>query len=242
MDRYYFNSNWRITGVVASATGDVNGDLIPDSVYVTGYRESEGYIIQNMVLGIRDGATGVSVSIPLQENMGYNPMLFLGDFTGDGINDIFITIPTGGSGGTTNTYIYSFVNNEPRLLFDSAAFNQAYQYEVTYQDNYKVEVVSKRNNARYLIDLSLREPEYLNGIYDANGKLKEPISGWVDPISGIYPVDFGFDGVYYLLAYQQIAGSYHADTVGTMQNRLKWNGYMFVLDYQDLAIYGADNS
>ncbi|WP_339148640.1 MULTISPECIES: hypothetical protein [unclassified Sutcliffiella] len=70
MNRYYNNSNWRITGVVASATGDVNGDLIPDSVYVTGYRESEVSIIQNMVLGIRDGATGVSVSIPLKENMG----------------------------------------------------------------------------------------------------------------------------------------------------------------------------
>ncbi len=110
MNRYYFNSNWRITGVVASETGYVNGDLFPDSVYVTGYRESEGSIIQNMVLGIRDGATGVLVSIPLKENMGYDPML-LGDFTGNGINDIFITIPTGGSGVTTNTYIYSFVNN-----------------------------------------------------------------------------------------------------------------------------------
>ncbi|WP_342515637.1 hypothetical protein [Sutcliffiella sp. FSL R7-0096] len=110
-----------------------------------------------------------------------------------------------------------------------------------HKDNYKVEVFSKRNNARYLIDLSLRDPEYLTGIYDTNGKLKEPISGWVDPISGIYPVDFGFDGVFYLLAYQQIAGTFHADTVGTMQNRLKWNGYMFVLDYQDLAIYGAND-
>lgn len=82
----------------------------------------------------------------------------------------------------------------------------------------------------------------MNGIYDANGKLKTPISGWVDPISGIYPINFGFDGMYDLLAYQQIAGSYHVDTVGTMQNRLKWNGNMFVLDYQDLAIFGADNS
>ncbi|MEH7226622.1 VCBS repeat-containing protein [Bacillus sp. JJ1566] len=184
MNRDYFNSNMRISGVVASVTGDVNGDLIPDIVYVTGYRDSDVSIIQNMVLGIRDGATGVSINIPLKKNMGYDPMLFLGDFTGDGINDILITIPTGGSGGTTNNYIYSFVYNEPRLLFDSDAFNQAYQYEVTYKDNYKVEVFSKRNNARYLIDLSLREPDYLNEIYDANGKLKKPISGWVDPISG----------------------------------------------------------
>ncbi|MBM7650397.1 hypothetical protein JOC78_003387 [Bacillus ectoiniformans] len=232
----------RISGVVASATGDVNGDLIPDIVFVTGYRESEVSIIQNMALGIRDGATGITVSIPLKKNMGYDPMIFLGDFTGDGINDILINIPTGGSGGTTYNYVYSFVNNEPRLLFDSDDFNQAYQYEVTYKDNYKVEVFSKRNNARYLIDLSLRGPDYLNNLYDANGKLKTPISGWVDPISGLYPIDFAFDGLYDLIAYQQIAGTYHADTVGTIQNRLKWNGYMFVLDYQDLAIYGSYDS
>ncbi len=30
MNRYYKNPYRRITGVVASATGDVNGDLIPD--------------------------------------------------------------------------------------------------------------------------------------------------------------------------------------------------------------------
>lgn len=239
MNRYYFTQNMRVTGVVTSTTGDVNGDLIPDIVYVTGYRESDVSIIQNMVLGIRDGATGVSISIPLEKNKGYAPMLFLGDFTGDGIKDILITIPTGGSGGTTNNYIYSFVNNEPRLLFDSEAFNQAYQYEVTYKDNYKVEVFSKRNNARYLIDLSLREPDYLDEKYDANGKLKTPISGWVDPISGLYPIDFAFDGLYDLIAYQQISGTYHADSIGTIQNRLKWNGFMFILDYQDLAIYGS---
>ncbi|WP_239587244.1 VCBS repeat-containing protein [Bacillus ectoiniformans] len=242
MNRYNYYSNMRISGVVASATGDVNGDLIPDIVFVTGYRESEVSIIQNMALGIRDGATGITVSIPLKKNMGYDPMIFLGDFTGDGINDILINIPTGGSGGTTYNYVYSFVNNEPRLLFDSDDFNQAYQYEVTYKDNYKVEVFSKRNNARYLIDLSLRGPDYLNNLYDANGKLKTPISGWVDPISGLYPIDFAFDGLYDLIAYQQIAGTYHADTVGTIQNRLKWNGYMFVLDYQDLAIYGSYDS
>ncbi|SES02138.1 FG-GAP-like repeat-containing protein [Salipaludibacillus aurantiacus] len=240
MYRNYFYPNMRITGVVASATGDVNGDGLQDIVYVTGYRETDVSIIQNMTLGIQDGATGVSVSIPLQKNMGYDPRIFLGDFTGDGIKDILITIPTGGSGGTTNNYIYSFVNNEPRLLFDSDAFNQSYQYEVTYKDDYKVEVFSIRNNMRYIIDLSLRGPDYLNEIYDAEGKLKTPVSGWVDPISGIHPMDLEYDNFFDLMAYQQIAGTFHADTIGTIQNRLKWNGYVFVLDYQELGIYGSE--
>lgn len=118
-------------------------------------------------------------------------------------------------------------------------FNQQYPYDVTYKDNYKVEVISKKNKAKYLIDISLRETDYLNEIYDENGKLKASINGWVDPISGLYPTDHDLNKLYELIAYQQIAGRYPADSLGFIQNRLKWNGSTFTLDYQDLAIYGS---
>lgn len=239
MQNYYYNPNVRNSAVVAFASGDISGDKISDYVYVTGMKESDVSIIKNLMLVIQDGATGVLTRIPLKENTGYNPMLFLGDFTGEGVNDILITIPTGGSGGATYNYVYSFVNNNPRLLFDSDVYNQVYQYEVAYKDDYKVEVLSKINNTKYLIDLSLRGSDYLNEIYDTNGKLKAPVTGWVDPISGLYPIDFDGNQVFELLAYQQIAGRYHADSLGFIQNRLKWNGSMFVLDYQDLAVFGS---
>ncbi|MFD1021077.1 VCBS repeat-containing protein [Thalassobacillus hwangdonensis] len=226
-------------GIVAFARGDVNGDLIPDNVFVTGFRESGAAIIRNMTLVIQDGLTGALFPIPLNENIGYDPSIFLGDFTGDGINDIFLSIQSGGSGATTYDYVYSFVQNTPQLLFDSDVYNDLFKYEVTYLDNYKVEIVSDRNKMKYLIDLSLRDSEYLNEIYDANGKLKEPISGWVDPVSGLYPFDFSGDNVYGLWAFQQIAGRYHADSLGYIQNRLKWDGTSFALDYQDLAIFGS---
>ncbi|RXT07047.1 VCBS repeat-containing protein [Ammoniphilus sp. CFH 90114] len=226
-------------GVVASATGDVNGDNRPDHVYLTGILTTDVSIIQHITLVIQDGATGRSVQIPFKNNMGYNPTLFLGDFTGDGVKDILITIQTGGSGATTYDYLYSYVRNTPRLLFDSDMYNQQYQYEVTYLENYKVQVWSKNNNSQYLIDLSLRDPDYLNEIYESNGKLKNPISGWVDPLSGLYPIDFDSNHVYELLAYQQIAGRYHADSLGYVQNRLKWQNNRFILDLQNVAIFGS---
>ncbi|NKE08116.1 VCBS repeat-containing protein [Mesobacillus selenatarsenatis] len=239
MQNHYHYSNIRNSTVVAFARGDVNGDKIPDSVYITGMKESDVSIIKNLTLVIQDGATGSLTQVPLNENIGYNPTLFLGDFTGDGVRDILITIATGGSGGTTYNYVYTFVHNNLRLLFDSDVYNQMYQYGVTYKDDYKVEVFSSLNNTKYLIDLTLREPEYLNEIYDTNGKLKSAVNGWVDPISGLYPIDFDSNKIYELLAYQKISGRYHADSLGFIQNRLKWNGSRFVLDYQDLAIFGS---
>ena len=87
----------------------------------------------------------------------------------------------------------------------------------------------------------LRGSDYLNEIYDKNGKLKSPISGWVDPISGLFPIPMYYDSnrIYNLLAYQQIAGRYHADSLGYVQNTLKWNNYGFILDHQEVAIFGS---
>jgi hypothetical protein len=225
--------------IVAYARGDVTGDRIPDNIYLTGTMTPDSPFTQNITLIIQNGATGLSTRIPLKENAGYNPTLFLGDFTGDGIEDILIGIATGGSGGIMYYYIYSFVNSNPRLLFDFEVYNETYQYEVTYLDNYRAEVISKVNNVKYIIDLTYKGADYLNEIYDKNGKLIKPITGFVNPLSGLYPVDFDSNGVYELLAYQKIAGRYNADAIGYVQNILKWNGSSFALNMQYVAVFGS---
>jgi hypothetical protein len=225
--------------VVSFARGDVTGDRVPDNVYLTGIRTSESPFTQNITLLVQDGRTGILTSVPLRENAGYEPSLFLGDFTGNGVDDILISIATGGSGGIMYHYVYSFMNNIAQLLFDSNVYNDQYQYEVTYQDNYKVQVFSKGNNQRYLIDISLRDADYLNEIYDENGKLITPITGFVNPLSGLYPVDFDYNGVFELLAYQKIAGRYNADSLGYVLNTLGWKDSRFKLLNQYVAIFGA---
>ncbi len=227
--------------VVAFVRGDVNGDKVTDNVYLTGTRTPTSPFVQNITLLIQDGRTGVTTAVPLKENAGYDPNLLLTDFTGDGVKDIQIGIASGGSGGTMYYYIYSFINNIPRLMFDFNLYNELFKYEVTYKDDYKVEFISRLNNQRYIIDLSYKGIEYLNEIYDKNGKLKEPIEGFVNPISGLYPIDFDSNGVYELLAYQKIAGRYNADAIGYVQNTLKWNGTLFILSNQNVAIFGTQD-
>ena len=240
MYHYYSRANMGQPSIVSFARGDVTGDGVPDNVYLTGIKTPDSPFTQNITLVVQDGRTGSYSSVPLRENAGYNPTLFLGDFTGDGVSDILIGMATGGSGGIMDYYIYSFVNNRAQLLFDFNVYNEQYQYEVHYQDNYKVEVVSKINNQKYVIDISTRDAEYLNEIYDRNGKLKSPITGFVNPLSGLYPVDFDSNGVYELLAYQKIAGRYNADALGYVLNTLGWKESRFVLQNQNVAIFGSE--
>ncbi|MFZ5945418.1 MAG: VCBS repeat-containing protein [Bacillota bacterium] len=227
--------------IVSSAQGDVNGDGITDNVYLTGVKTMDSPFIQCITLVIQDGCTGILNYVPLKSDTGYNPTLFLGDFIGDGIKDIMISIASGGSGGIMYYYIYSDVGNMPRLLFDYSVFNEAYKYQVNYLDNYKVEVINITEGSKFIIDISYKDQSYLNEIYDANGKLKTPIEGFVNPLSGLYPIDFDSNGVYELLAYQRISGRYAADALGYLQTTLKWNGRKFALENQYAAIFGSES-
>jgi hypothetical protein len=238
-----YNCDFRVNNIkpkiVAQVRGDVTGDRVSDNVYLTGIKTTDSPFVQNITLVIQNGSTGEINSIVLSNNAGYNPTLFLGDFTGDRINDILIGIDSGGSGAIMYYYIYSFVKSNVKLLFDFNVYNEEYSYDVTYKDNYKVEVISKKNNEKYIIDISNRDTQYLNEIYDKNGKLKNPIEGFVNPLSGLYPVDFDSNKVYELLAYQKIAGRYNADSLGYVLNTLKYNGDRFVLENQNVAIFGS---
>jgi hypothetical protein len=232
----YFNDNMAKPTTFYHARGDVTGDRVPDNLYIMGTKTNSSPFIQNITLLIQDGKTGRVMNVPLNENAGYNPRIYLADFTGDGIDDILISIDSGGSGGMMYQYIYSFVNNRLKLIFDFDVYNKEYEYDVTYKDDYKVELNSIENEEEYIIDISLRDEDYLNEIYDENGQLKEQINGFVNPLGGLFPVDFNSDGVYELLAYQRIAGRYNADSLGYVLNTLKWKGNRFVLDNQNIAI------
>lgn len=239
MDSMNYYANLANANVVATATGDVNGDGVADFVYLTGVKTADSPYIQNITLVVRDGRTGMVQQTAPKTNAGYNPTLFLGDFTGNGVNDILIGMNSGGSGGMMYYYIYSDMHNRLQMLFDYEAFNEMYQYDVQYLDYFRVAVTNKTNHIRYIIDITYKGENYLRAIYDENGKLKKPITGFVNPIGGLYPIDFDGNGVYELFIFQRIAGQYNADGLGYVQTTLKWNGQQFVFEDQFVAVYGG---
>ncbi|SES97891.1 hypothetical protein SAMN05660297_01080 [Natronincola peptidivorans] len=219
--------------------GDVNGDSVPDHIYLTGEKPYglQSPFVTNITLLIQDGRTNMFYPIVPQDNAGYNPTIFLGDFTGNGISEILLSIDSGGSGGYAFYYIYSFINNMPTTIFDHTKFDEEYTYKVNYLDHYQVEVKGN-DSKRYIIDIKYKGKEYLSEIYDADGRLKEPIEGWVNPLGGLYPVDFQRNGIYGLYATQSIAGRYNADGLGYVQTSLEWNGVRFAPFFQTVGIFG----
>lgn len=244
---YYFQPYLRAQlqnnnmSIIDFKRGDVDGDGVKDNVFLIGDKPSwpESPFIKNITLIVQNGRTNTYTTVPLQENAGYNPTIFLGDFNNDKIDDILISIDSGGSGGYAFYYIYSFINNIPKKIFDSELYNQRYTYDVTYRDFYEVEVKEENSSNKYILNIEYKGKEYLSEIYDANGKLKEPISGWVNPLGGLYPVDFQRNGTYGLYATQRIAGRYNADGLGYVQNSLVWNGKEFAPFFQTLGIFGG---
>lgn len=237
----YFNNqmNKNKVYILDFKQGDVTGDRIKDNVYLIGEQPyPDSPFRDNITLIVQNGRTGQITKVPLKENAGYNPTIFLGDFTGNKIDDILISIDSGGSGGYAFHYIYSFMGNMPNLIFDFEKFNKKYQYDVIFRDFYQVEVINKYNGKKYIIDIRYKGEDYLSEIYDENGKLKKPIKGWVNALGGLYPIDFQRDGTYELYAIQRIAGRYNADNLGYVQTSLRWKGNEFIPFFQTVGILG----
>ncbi len=219
---------------------DVTGDGILDIIYLTGDKRSDSSFFENISVVVHYGLTLQSVQIPFKENTGYQPTIFLGDFTGNKTNDILIMMNTGGSGGTIIAYLFSFTAGQFYKIFDFEVFNQKGIYDVQFENNYKATVLSEEPEKKYVVDLTYKDENYLAEIYTSNGTLKAAIKGWVSPLSGLYPIDYDRNGVYELLAVQHIAGRYNADGLGYVQTNLKWNGSEFGRKHQHVNINGKD--
>jgi hypothetical protein len=225
--------------VVALVQGDVNGDEVTDNIYLTGEKNYNSDFVENFTLLIEDGKTGTINCIPLRPyDAGFDPKLFLGDFTGNGVKDIMISITSGGTGGLMYYYIYSYIDNVPELIFDYNEFSYPEKYEVVYRDYYKVEILNITNGIKFVLDISTKGQDYLDRKYNEDGTLKKDIEGSSHPLSELFPIAFDLGGAYQLLARENIIGTYNADALGFIQSILKWNGSDFALEYQYASVWG----
>ena len=224
---------------VAERTADVNGDGVEDVVTILGTPVSETVYWENLHMTVKDGATGETTDVALAENAGYAPQLWIGALTGEEKNDIFVSTASGGSGGYSYYSVFTFKDGAYAPIFDTESFNAENAYTVVYQDNELVAVTNVATGVRYLVSLSGREADYLSGLYNEDGTLKTATEGEVYPLGNLYPVDIDADGVYELVAVQDVCGLYHVDVLGNVLTVLEWNGEAYAAAMTALAVAGA---
>ena len=213
-----FNKRSENIFVIDKQMGDVNGDEIVDTVYLVGESENELFY-EKLNLIIRDGKTMQSYIIPLAEgyNKAYNPWLFLGNFTTLESQQIMINLPTGGSGGLTYYFLFSFEENQIKTILspkkDQNPFGDLI-FKVNYEDDYKVLVENEVLGQFYRLDVRDREDSYKGIFYNEKGELIKPLKGFVIEFPLLTPIRFDGKELYRLQAQQSIAGTSMADRLG----------------------------
>lgn len=237
------NSSRQNTYLLDMKIGDVTGDDVPDKVSLYGSKPegATGVFTDNIIVVIEDGRTNETKAITPEFNSGYNPRLFLGDFTKDKIDDIKISIDSGGSGGYGYFYLYSFKNNNLQEIFNFDKYNEEYKYKVDYADLYKVDVGNVMLNKLFILDISYKGYDYVSQYYDEKGKLKKPVQGEVLALGALVPiVNDEKINAYDLLAFQRIIGTTNSDTLGYIENLLSWDGEKFVSSRMFASIPGTN--
>jgi hypothetical protein len=221
------------TLVLDAKYADVTGDGAADDVLLIGQKESEESIyVTDIRVAIKDGKTGGYTIASVGEwDGGYEPHLFIGNFNDGRTKDIFVSIATGGSGGTSVYSLLTYDNHQLKPLVPQDAL-MGVQYDVQFKDQFKLDVINKQTNETVALDLSSTKAMYIEmGIYDERGKLLKATEGMVDPFGVLQPIDLDHDGIYELKGLQRISGAYHADGIADAESTWAFkNGKLQLLD------------
>jgi len=215
---------------------DINGDKIDDEIILTGEKPfgPQSFLVNNITINIRDGKNQTLYKIIPKENSGYNPKLFLGDLTNNGINDILLSIFSGSTNEESFYFIYSFKNNEKNLIFNSKEFNKLEPYKIIFEDNYKVNIT---NTKSFILNLKNKDQEYKDYIYDQEGKLKRPTIGSISPLISLTPIPLNNTNFFKLQAKQKLIGYYSSDILGELTTELIFNGKEFIISNDNITLH-----
>lgn len=205
-------------------SADVTGDNVADDILLVGRQKTRGggYADHISVI-VRDGMTKSRKTPEIGSTVsGYEGRIFIGDFNGDKISDVMLTVATGGSGGIVSNIIATFNKADPEVIFD-AENNKGARFTGRFADGFKAELESLDTERTLEYDLASRKDNYVAiKLYDEDGRLLQQRKPTADAFSSLQPVDLDHDGTYELKGVQRISAAYHADGIGNAYSTWKY--------------------
>lgn len=216
------------TYVVDYKESDVTGDSIKDKVYLVGTKEKkEDIYASNLNIIVQNGKTNKFIKTNDSDFGGYEGHLFVGDFTGDKVNDILATADTGGSGGIVENRIFTIDKNKIDTIFNEKD-NEGVNFQGKFIDGFKAELKSEKLNKEITLDISGNKKDYLDfKIYDKSGKLLTEVESYAYPYGVLEPVQYE-EGTYYLQGQQRVVGFVNADTISNIRSIWKYGDSKWV--------------
>lgn len=246
-ENYSINSRINIQGIDLDANAylldfqkdDVTGDKISDNILLLGkHLDNFSFTYyDNISIVIQDGKSKNLTIIKPEYGRGYSYSIYLGDFTGDKINDILFSINNDmvGGAGQFSFGIYSFTGDNLINLFDNKKVYDSICPKVDFMDDFRVKVYSPALNKSFEIDVSDKKDSYNElGLY-VDSKLKELTAGSADNYCELSPEDIDNDGVFELRGTQYVSGFGHSDGIGMVSSILKWSRDKQEWEIKDLS-------
>lgn len=230
--------------IIDVAYGSITNKYSDDSVVLVGeFHDEKSNHANSLQLVInRENDLPITVNVPYN---GYNMQLFVGDFTGDKIDNIMIRgeyeNPQIYKDGHDNLIsyelgvIYKYESEKLIEIFNMKKYKNNNLACAKFKSNYRTAVSCGKK--KYLIDLSTRPKEYLNKIYDEDKRVKTNLKPTLDNPSEIFPMKVVFSDCYNLLIYQRIVGINNSDVIGTIETLINLNNNNINIIYEGLLSY-----
>ncbi|MCC3865557.1 hypothetical protein K0040_14935 [Terrisporobacter petrolearius] len=229
--------------IIDAAYGSITNKYSDDKVVLVGefHDEKDNYANSLQLVINRENDLPITIDVPYN---GYNMQLFVGDFTGDRIDNIMIRgeykNPQVDKDGHDNLIsyelgvIYKYESEKLIEIFNMDKYKNNNLACAKFKSNYRTSVSCGKK--KYLIDLSTRPKEYLNKIYDEDKIVKTNLKPTLDNPSEIFPIKEVFNDYYNLLIYQRIVGI-NSDVIGTIETLINLNNNKINIIYEGLLSY-----
>ncbi|MCL6570854.1 MAG: hypothetical protein K6T88_04120 [Bacillus sp. (in: Bacteria)] len=194
---------------------DITGDGKKETIHLKGspYQanpNNEGAYFKFLTIEV---ASSDNKTYKFSLDSGSKASLQLIDLNNDGVKDLFASVLTGGSEGTTLHFLYSLKD----FIYADLTVPNHLEIDSRFLDGYKAEIKITKTNETFLFDLKDREKYYKQlGIY-SNQKLNEPMELKVNPYNILKPVylkggELGLKGI------QRVTGVANTDAIAYVKS------------------------
>lgn len=224
--------------IIDQKIADVTGDHREDKIFLIGHKiNKEARYTDHLTLLVEDGTSKKLITAELENLGGYQGKLFVGDFSGDGIADVMVSVPTGGSGGMVDHRILTFENGQSSIIFNQEN-NRGIQFDGKFIKDFKAQLTNEEYGIHTTIDLQMKKDLYITSkIYDEDGNVLKEVKPISYPLASLEPVDLDRNGVYELRGIQRVIGAYGADGIGHVYSGWKYENNKWVVQNIEITSF-----